>query len=133
MAVIGCLGDIAFEVSSNVVKTFNNFKWSGAARYSTHQRHGGNALTEFVALDPDKISFDITLSAYLGVNPMSEINKIWDYERKGTTLPLVIGSKSYGKYRWTISSHEVKAKYYDKSGNVTSATVSVNLQEYLNS
>ena len=48
MGKIGCLGDIPFEVSSNKIQTPKNMKWSGSARYATHQRHGGDALTEFV-------------------------------------------------------------------------------------
>lgn len=131
--IIGCLGDIAFEVSSSVVKTVSNAKWSGSVNYSTHKRHGTNALTEFVSINPDKFTFDMVLSAYLGVNPQESISKIFQYEREGKTLPLVIGDKAYGKYRWTILSHSVKLENYDGSGNVTSATVSMTLQEYLRS
>ena len=56
-----------------VVETLDNMSWSGSARYSTHQRHGANALTEFTGLDPDQITFDITLSVELGVDPMAEV------------------------------------------------------------
>lgn len=132
MAQIGCLGDIIFTVSSEQVETINSMIWSGSARYGTHKRHVSNALTEFTGLDPDTISFDITLSIYLGVDPMGELVKIWTYERAGTTLPLVIGEKSYGKYRWCIENHKIKMETYDKAGNLTGATVSVNLLEYLN-
>ena len=67
MAVIGCLGDIIFSVSSDVVKTLDNMQWSGKARYGTHQRHLRDALTEFVGLDPDGISFDIQLNRNSGI------------------------------------------------------------------
>lgn len=131
MGMVGCLGDIVFTVSDQVIKTINNMTWSGSARYATHQRHGTNALTEFVGLDPDQITFDITLSAYLGVNPIAEIVKLWDYERNGIAVPLIIGNKGYGKYRWSIINHKAKMQTFDGRGNVTSATVSVSLQEYL--
>ncbi|HWP51648.1 MAG TPA: phage tail protein [Clostridia bacterium] len=133
MAQIGCLGDIVFFVSSRAVKTINNFQWSGSARYGKHQRHLAKTLTEFEGTDADTISFDVMLSAYLGVNPVSEITKIQKYESKGQSLALVIGDKRYGKYRWTIESHKVKAEHYDGEGNLTSATVSINLLEYLRS
>ena len=58
MAVIGALGKLSFKVSEAQVRTFSNFQWSGAVRYGTHQRHGGNALTEFTGLDADQISLD---------------------------------------------------------------------------
>lgn len=131
MAQIGCLGDIAFVVSANKVETIDNVVWSGSARYSEHSRHLINALTEFTGIDADRISFDILLSEYLGVDPMAELVKIWQYEREGKTLPLVIGSKAYGKYRWTIVEHSIKMKTFDRHGSVNGAAVSIKLLEYL--
>ena len=131
MGMVGCLGDIVFTVSDRTIKTIDNVTWSGSARYATHQRHGTHALTEFTGLDPDKMSFDIVLSAYLGVDPITEVVKLWNYERSGIAVPLVIGNKGYGKYRWSVLDHKMKMKTYDGRGNVTSATVTVNLQEYL--
>ena len=130
MAMIGCLGDIAFTVSSSVVRTLDNFQWTGSARYAAHQRHLGRGLLEFTGVDPDKISFDMTLSTQLGASPAREISKIAKYESKGRTLPLTIGSKAYGTYRWVITGHSVKAKTFDRRGNLSVVVVSVNLQEY---
>ena len=131
MAIIGCLGEIIFTVSSDVVETLDNMQWSGKARYSTHQRHLQNALTEFTGIDPDTVSFDITLSRQFGVDPQAELVKIWTYEREGTPVPLTVGEKAYGKYRWNITDHKTKIKYFDINGNAMVATVSLNLQEYL--
>ena len=131
MAIIGCLGDIVFTVSDATVRTLDNWAWSGPARYATHERHLTHALTEFTGLDPDKITFDITLSADLGVDPIAEVVKIWNIERSGRAVPLTVGDKGYGKYRWNIIKHEMKVKATDKHGNVYAATVSVSLQEYL--
>ena len=133
MAVVGCLGDVVFSVSSQTVKTIDNMKWSGSARYATHQRHAANALTEFTGLDPDNISFEIVLLTSLGADPMEEIKKIWQYERSGQAVQLIIGDHSYGRWRWSVVSHEVKVKTFAPSGNLMSATVSVKLQEYLKS
>ena len=118
MAVIGALGKLSFKVSEAQVRTFSNFQWSGAARYGTHQRHGGNALTEFTGLDADQISLDLTFNAQLGTSPISEIWQLWNWQRKGTTLPLTIGSHAYGRYRWTIVSLAIKAEYWDKYGEI---------------
>jgi len=130
---VGCLGDIIFQVSSNTIKTINRVEWSGSARYSEHQRHLTNALTEFTGLNPDTISFEMVLSVYLGVDPMAELTKLWEYERSGKAVTLVIGEKVYGKYRWTVKSHKIKFETYDKKGNMTGATVAVDLLEYLKS
>jgi phage protein U len=132
MGQIGCLGDIVFTVSSDMVETIQNVQWAGSVRYAEHQRHNNNALTEFTGINADTVSFDMLLSAYLGVKVMNELVKIWTYERKGTSLPLVIGEKPYGKYRWVIKNHKIKMQTFDKAGNIIMATVSLNLLEYLN-
>lgn len=130
---IGMLGDIIFEVSDDYVLTLNNgASWSGSARYSTHNRHGTHAKTEYTGMDTDKLSLTITVSAYLGVDPQAILGKIWTYERNGITLPLVIGHKAYGKYRWTIKDHKIGMKFFDGEGDLTSCSVSINLIEYLN-
>ncbi len=130
---IGCLGDIIFSVSTKTVETINNAVWDGSARYPEHQRHLNNALTEFTGVDADGFSFDITLSAYLGVDPLTELGKIWTYERSGKAVSLVLGDKVYGKYRWNIKNHKIRLQNFGKGGNVTAVVVSVQLIEYLNS
>lgn len=128
--VIGALGDIVFQVSAETVETINKVVWSGAARYAKQDRHLIDSLTEFTGLEPDSISFEMELSAYLGVDPLSEIIKIWQYERTGKTLVFIIGDKSFGKYRWVIEKHQVKMKNFGKGGKLMAATVSINLLEY---
>lgn len=136
MAVSGYLGKdandgIQFVVSREVFRAPSNMTWGGSARYSTHERHVTHALTEFTGLDPDSFSFDMLLTAELGVDPMKDLVKIWGYERSGAALGLVIGGHGYGKYRWTIQKHETKMKYTDRSGNLYAVEVSVELLEYL--
>ena len=131
MAIVGCLGDVIFTVSRSVVLTLDNMTWSGSALYATHERHLTHALTEFTGLDPDKITFDILLSADLGVDPIAEVVKLWNIERSGRAVPLTVGTKGYGKYRWNILKHEMKMKTFYGNGDVHTATVSVSLQEYL--
>lgn len=136
MALIGYLGKsaeegIQFIVSREVFRTPKNLKWSGSARYATHERHNTHALTEFTGLDPDRFSFDILLTAEMGVDPLKEVVKIWNYERDSEALGLVIGGKAYGKYRWNIKSHETKIEYTDKDGDMYAVEVTVELLEYL--
>ena len=131
MAIVGCLWDVIFTVSKDVVRTLDNMVWSGSARYAVHERHLTHALTEYTGLDPDKITFDILLSAELGVDPIAEVVKLWNIERSGRAVPLTVGTKGYGKYRWNILKHEMKMKTFYGNGDVHTATVSVSLQEYL--
>lgn len=129
--IVGCLGDLIFEVSSDTVKTVSNFTESASTRYAIHQRHNNSACLEYVGMDPDQITFDIELSAYLGVSPQSQINILWNYIRSGLPVSLVLGATVYGKWRWVIKSHSIKLKHTDKYGTWTHCTVSVTLMEYL--
>ena len=131
MAHVGMLGEIPFEVSDRAILTVSGLEWSGTARYSTHQRHLYDAMTEYAGTEPDEISLEITLSEYLGVNPQAVLTQIWKYERTGEMLPLAIGNKAYGKYRWNIKSHKVTAKTFDGAGNITHCSLTLNLQEAL--
>lgn len=136
MALIGYLGKdadsgISFIVSREVFRTPKNMEWSGSARYATHERHNTHALTEFTGLDPDRFSFDILLAAELGVDPLEEVVKIWNFERDAEAVGLVIGGKGYGKYRWTIKDHKTKMEYTDAAGDMYAVEVSVDLMEYL--
>lgn len=129
--VVGCLGDVVFEVSAEMVRTLNNFQWSGSASYAAHKRHRGVALLEFTGQDADQISFDIHLSRALGIIPMNEIRKLLDYKRNGTPVSFVLGEHIYGRYRWVITDHQVQAESFDGRGNILSCRISLSLQEYL--
>jgi len=136
VALIGYLGKdadngIQFIVSRELFRTPKNLKWGGSTRYATHERHNTHALTEFIGLNPDQFSFDILLTAELGVDPLKEIVQIWDFQRSGEAVALVIGGKIYGKYRWNIVKHETKMEYLDKVGDMYAVEVSVELVEYL--
>ncbi|MDE6260406.1 MAG: phage tail protein [Oscillospiraceae bacterium] len=133
MAVVGHLGDVVFQVSEDVLETLSDFEWSGTARYAVHQRHGGNALTEFLGVEPDKIRFSMMLVRELGVDIVTELVKLWNMERSGEAVGMSIGDKGYGKYRWNLVKHDIKYTHHDAAGNPIVAEVAVELQEYLRS
>lgn len=129
MAVIGCLGDVVFEVSRNSVLTPDNIQWNSGAKWEAHERHLRDPALEFVGLEADEMSFEIYLSRTLGVDPMKQIVKLFSYERKGTLLPLVIGTHAYGRYRWVITKTTRKFQVTDQLG-VSSVTVGLSLKGY---
>ena len=128
--IVGCLGKMVFEVSSETVRTVSNFQWKGKANTSVHKRHMLEPLTEFVGVQEDSISFELIASSSLGTNAMEECEKLWEYERNGTPVQLILGDHCYGKYRWLVQSHTVKAKTFDAYGNLDTVQISVSLIEY---
>lgn len=129
--IVGALGDIVFSASSRYVKTISNLSLSGSARYATHDRHAGCSIAEYTGSNLAQITMDVELLAALGANPAREIARVEGYTRSGASLPLVLGSCAYGRWRWTIQSYRVKAKYFDGHGDLLGATLSLTLQEYL--
>lgn len=128
---VGALGEIVFQATEETIRTLDNWNWSGSARWAEHNRHNNHALTEFTGLDPDEISFSMYLSAFLGVDPMTDLKRLWDYERNGTPVALTVGDHAYGYYRWSVVSHRAAIETTDGTGNITSCTVQVSLKEYL--
>lgn len=128
--IVGCLGDISFAVFDSHVETIKNMVQNVSARYTTHQRAGGPALTEFTGTDAQTITFDIELAAYLGVNPTKERERLQECVLNGTTLPFVLGNVVYGSYRWVIKSVKFKTLHTDAFGAPTWITASVSLLEY---
>lgn len=128
MAKIGSLGGIVFSVSTNQVKTFDGLKRSGSAKFASHNRHLKDTLLEFTGNDPDKITFTMALSAFLGVNPKNEISKLRAAQRAGRIMRLVIGRQNYGN--WVINSLSIDYDRIDNKGNILIANVNVSLTAY---
>ena len=127
----GMLGEIIFRVNSEEILTPEGIVWTGSARHAEHRRHLTDALTEFTGLDPDRMSFNILLSEELGVTVMDELVKLWTYNRRATPIPLTIGPRPFGKYRWTVRNHRIRKKFHNAAGAIATAEVSINLLEYL--
>lgn len=130
MAIIGTWGDIVFSVSRNQIKTFDGLKWDSGAKFSTHDRHLKAPLLEFTGTDVENISFSMFFSAFLGVNPLTEITKLLAAERSGEVNRLVIGKKAYGANKWVITKLSNSLDRYDNRGNLLVASVSVTMKSY---
>lgn len=130
MAVIGSWGDVVFAVSRKEIKTFTGLKWDSGAKYSTHDRHLKAPLLEFTGTDVESMSFSMFFSAFLGVNPMTEIAKLLTAMRKGEVHRLVIGPKAYGTNKWVITKLSNSLDRYDNRGNLLAAKVNVTMKSY---
>jgi hypothetical protein len=124
---IGFLGKVLFVVSANQIKTLDSFTLTESARYVEHDRHLKTPKVEFTGVDASKISFTMTLNCYLGTSIWDDYNTLASYMTGGVAVPLRIGSKTYGNYRWCIQSLSVKGNSTDAKGNWTSADVTVAL------
>lgn len=125
--IVGTLGTITFEVSPEVVTTFNNLTWNGTANYGQHQVHGGKSMPEYIGRNSDQITFDMILSAFLGVTPKAQIDKLTGMLKSGIAYPLVLGTDVYGK--WHVSGVSSTFGLVYKDGALITAKVKVTLLE----
>lgn len=130
MAAIGTFAGVVFSVSDKTVKTFNNMKWHISGNYAEHDRHMRRDLLEFLGPELETISFEMDLSVFLGVNPLTEIKKLRTIVQTGKTDRLVIGGQVYGAYKWVMTDLSTEMKRFDKKGNLLSAKANVSMKEY---
>ena len=119
--------DVVFTVNPNVIETFQNMKVTKSVTYTTHKIHGYKAIPEMTGMEADTLTFDMVLSAHLGVNPKKELDKLEAFMKAGTICNLVLGNKLCG--RWVIKQMPYNVDYTYKDGEVSQATVSVSLIE----
>lgn len=130
MATIGTFAGVTFSVSDKTVKTFNNMKWQVSGKYAEHDRHLKRDLLEFLGPELETISFEMRLSIFLGVTPLTEIIKLRSIIQTGKTDRLVIGGKVYGSYKWAMTEMSVNLERFDNKGNLLVAIVDVTMKEY---
>lgn len=129
MAVIGALGKITFSVSKRSIKTFDNMKWDSGTDYAQHGIHLKAPKLERTGEQAEALNFDMVFSAFLGINPVKEINALEKARKKGEVMRLVIGNKIYGK-RWVITKVSKGLEKFDNKGRLLKASVSVSLLGY---
>ena len=129
--MIGSLGDVVFEVSSDSVKTFNDLNMQYSAKYAQHDIHGKKGLLEFTGLDPTTMSLKILLSSALGVTPKEEIVTLLEMLNAGKAIPFILDGEPQGDGLWVIENMSVEQKTLSNKGVLILAEVSLNLKEYV--
>lgn len=128
---IGSFGDIAFEVSSDRVFTFDDYKRESKARYAKHELINMPPVHEWLGEDTESISFKMIFTVSLGVNPAEETARLRELCLDGEADYLVLGNEVIGEHMWTIESINETAKAWDDSGNIIVSEVEVKMVEYV--
>lgn len=131
MAEIGTLGEVVFTVSYDLVRTFQDYKRNSSARLQTHEIIGKKPVTEFLGPGLDSISFAIDLSAFKGVNPKEEAEKLRKIMQNGEYVNLVIAGSPVSNNKWVIESINESVSARDGKGNIIRAKVDVTIHEYI--
>jgi len=126
---IGSLGNVVFEASADAVRTFSGMKFTKKPKYSTHALHMKKSILELTGFEPDEASFDMTLSAFLGINPEESIRQLEDMMTSGRVCNLILGNTVYGN-SWVITSLSETFAHVFNDGLLISCEVSVSIKEY---
>lgn len=131
MAEIGTLGEVVFTVSYDLVRTFQDYKRNSSARLQAHEIIGKKPVTEFLGPGLDSISFAIDLSAFKGVNPKEEAEKLRKIMQNGEYVNLVIAGSPVSNNKWVIESINESVSARDGKGNIIRAKVDITIHEYI--
>ncbi|MEG1413467.1 MAG: phage tail protein [Acidaminococcaceae bacterium] len=131
MSIVGSLGSIIFEVSYDVVRTLQDYKRSTSAKVQAHEIIGQKPIVEFLAPALDEITFTMDLTAFKGVNPKTEAEKLRKMIEQGVTASLVLAGEPISKNKWIIESMDESVSATDGSGRTTRSKVTVKLREYV--
>ncbi len=129
--MIGSLGDIPFEVSSEKVRTFDELTRSGSARFAYHNMQGGKERSEFLGPSLEDITFNIRLSVVGKVNPDAEVKKLRTIRDEGTAVLFILNGEPQGADHWNIVNVSEGHKVVDGRGRTLVLDVSVTLKEYI--
>ena len=128
--MVGSLGSVVFSVSDAFVRTISDYSRKTLVRIESHDIIGQKPLSEWVGLSCDSISFSIKLSAFRGVNPKEEAEKLRRMAKRGEAVTFVMGGAPVTHNKWLIESVDEDANYYDRMGNIISSDVKLSIREY---
>jgi hypothetical protein len=127
--MIGYLGEIVFETSSEKARTFFNLSRKTSGRWEAHNLHGRKPELEFSGPDLTVIDFSMRLDMALGINPAEEISEIRTAIEDGAVLPLVMAGDYIGDF--VIEDMNETWSYVDNQGNLLVAEIKLKIKEYV--
>lgn len=130
-APIGTFGDLAFEVSDAKVLTYDDYKRESKSRYAKHDLINQRSVLEWLGTELEEISFKMTFTVSLNVNPAEETEKVRRMCLDGVADYLVLGNAVVGENMWIIESVSEAAIAWDNSGHILVSTVDVKMKEYV--
>lgn len=126
--MLATLGPVTFEASADLLRTFDDLKRTGGARWHEHEVHLGLPRSEFLGPGLSEFSFSIRLDIDRGVIPRDELRALREQRDLGLVMQFVIGGELVGDY--TLRSMSEDLRRFDAKGVLTTAIVEMTLREY---
>lgn len=127
MGQVGSLGDVAFEVSSERIVTWNNCVRDTKANFAVHEVVDNKAHLQFLGLGLEEFSLAITLDASW-CSPELEMKKLDAMQQTGQAHRLILGGRIFG--RFVLEDKTENRTRTDDLGRTMVAHVQLKLKEY---
>jgi len=129
--VIGSWGDLVFEVSGEIAKTFQELSEKSSGRWAEHETINTSPLSEFLGPGLDELELSIIFTTMLGVNPQESYDELRAMVRKGEYHPLILGGFPLSGNFWRIDEIEGDSTVFGpRDGNIMWMEVSITAKEY---
>ena len=128
--IVGSFGNIVFETSPSVVRTFSEAQRTTTGRWAKHDILGAKPIAEFIGPDTDEVTLPIQLNVLLlgGKTIESELSILREIIQNGKVGLLTIGEDIFGKYY--LESMGETRKHFGKNGQTVNASVTLTLKEF---
>lgn len=128
---IGAFNELVFEVSTEKVITYDDYKRETKARYARHELINQTNVLEYLGRDLEEITFTMMFTVSLGVDPAEETSKLRRMCLDGVADYLILGNTVVGENLWTIESVGEAKKAVDHFGKTIVSSVNVKMVEYV--
>lgn len=130
MAQTGSFGDIVFEASADLVRTWNGWRGQHAAKWAQHDIAAPQEKPrlEATGIDLSRLDLDVRLAAHLGVDPEEELEAMLQVLQDQEPQVLSVGGKVFGEY--VLENVQEQRTHYDGRGRPLVIRVKIRLQEH---
>lgn len=127
---IGTFGNVAFETSNDLVRTFKDMTRDTNVRLASHDIIGKKPVIEWIGPGTDTIKFSMQFNSILGVEPKDEEKKLRDMAQTGKVAHIIVGGEPISDYKFIIESISSSGRIYDRDGNLIKSMVDITVKEY---
>ena len=127
---IGTFGNVVFETSNDLVRTFKDMTRDTNVRLASHDIIGKKPVIEWIGPGTDTIKFSMQFNSILGVEPKDKEKKLRDMAQTGKVAHIIVGGEPISDYKFIIESISSSGRIYDRDGNLIKSMVDITVKEY---
>lgn len=125
---LGVFGPVVFQVSADLVRTWQEARRNGTARWAQHDVFSGKPKQEFIGPGLDTIDLVIRFDIELGVVPRDELRQLRDIRDSGVPQQFTVGGDLVGDF--VLRSIGEDWRHVSRNGVLVIAYGSISLEEY---